>query len=42
MIDIFRRKNCNESEAENAALALENEALKKQIQEFFKPFINVL
>ncbi|MCK9456917.1 MAG: HD domain-containing protein [Candidatus Riflebacteria bacterium] len=33
MIDIFRRKNCNESEAENAALALENEALKKQIQE---------
>lgn len=33
MIDIFRRKNCNESDAENAALALENEALKKQIQE---------
>lgn len=33
MIDIFRRKNCNESEAENAALALENEILKKQIQE---------
>lgn len=33
MIDIFRRKNCNESEAENAALALENEVLKKQIQE---------
>lgn len=33
MIDIFRRKNCNESEAENAALAFENEALKKQIQE---------
>lgn len=33
MIDIFRRKNCNESEAENAALAFENETLKKQIQE---------
>lgn len=33
MIDIFRRKNCNESEAENAVLALENEVLKKQIQE---------
>lgn len=33
MIDIFRRKNCNESEAENAALAFENKALKKQIQE---------
>lgn len=33
MIDIFRRKNCNESETEKAALAFENEALKKQIQE---------